>query len=43
MKDCKFCGEEIKDNAVICKYCRKKQNIPPMGKGWNVWLVAPFI
>ena len=32
MKTCKFCAEEIQQDATICKHCRKKQNGRDMNK-----------
>jgi hypothetical protein len=38
MKDCQFCGHEVKDDALFCPFCGKKlsvssetENIEPMG------------
>ena len=27
MKECQFCKELIKENASVCKYCKRKQRI----------------
>ena len=40
MKECQFCKELIKENASVCKYCKRKQRtiipflVDYVGCGW---------
>ena len=41
-KECRYCKEEIKENAIKCKHCGEATEHPLMGIVWTFFYIICF-